>query len=49
MLGGGKRLFADGAAPAGLRLVDSATTPAGVTFATYQRAGDVETGSFRLD
>ena len=49
VLGSGKRLFAEGAAPAGLRLLDSATTPAGVTFATYERAGAVETGSFRLD
>jgi dihydrofolate reductase len=49
VLGTGKRLFGEGTVPARLRLVDSATTPAGVTFATYERAGAVETGSFRLD
>ena len=49
VLGTGKRLFGEGTVPARMRMVDSATTPAGVTFATYERAGDVETGSFRLD
>ncbi len=43
-LGTGKRLFADGTIPAGLRLIDSRTSTTGVIVATYERAGDVKTG-----
>ena len=46
VLGKGKRLFAAGAVPAGLNLIDSKTSPHGVIVATYQRAGEVKTGSF---
>lgn len=46
LLGGGKRLFGDGAAPAGLKLIHSVTTGAGVVIAVYEREGPVETGSF---
>ena len=46
VLGGGKRLFADGAVPAAFTLTDSRTTPSGIIAANYERAGDVETGSF---
>jgi dihydrofolate reductase len=46
LLAGGKRLFAEGVIPAGLELVKSETTPSGVIFASYQRAGAVKTGSF---
>ena len=45
-LGKGKRLFAEGAMPAAFELLDSQTTPLGVIFANYKRAGDVKTGSF---
>jgi dihydrofolate reductase len=45
-LGKGKRLFADGAMPAGFRLRESMVTPAGVIFASYARDGEVKTGSF---
>jgi dihydrofolate reductase len=45
-LGLGKRLFADGALPAVWELTKSETTPLGVIFANYKRAGDVKTGSF---
>jgi dihydrofolate reductase len=45
-LGKGKRLFEDGAIPAGFKLLDSKTSPSGVIFANYKRAGKVETGSF---
>ena len=38
VLGGGRRLFPDGGAPAALRLVDSKTTPTGVVIATYRPA-----------
>lgn len=43
-LGTGKRLFADGTIPAGLKLIDSRTSTTGVIVATYERAGDVKTG-----
>ena len=46
MLGSGKRLFAEGAMPAAFELVESQTSPRGVLFANYQRAGEVKTGSF---
>ena len=45
VVGSGKRLFAS-AAPAGLKLVDSATSPNGVTIATYVPAGELVTGTF---
>lgn len=45
-LGGGKRLFADGTIPAAFKLIDSKTTPSGVIFANYTRAGEVTTGTF---
>jgi dihydrofolate reductase len=45
-LGQGKRLFAEGVTPAAFELIDSKTTPQGVIFASYKRAGDVKTGSF---
>ena len=45
-LGSGKHLFADGTIPAAFTLVDSKVTPAGVIVVSYQRAGDVKTGSF---
>ena len=46
VLGTGKRLFADGTMPAGLRVVQSSLSPSGVVVASYARAGDVKTGSF---
>lgn len=48
VLGTGKRLFADGAVPAALRLVESATTSGGVLTCVYRRAGEVSYGSFAL-
>jgi dihydrofolate reductase len=45
-LGSGKRLFAEGTAPATFELTESKTTPKGVIFANYKRAGEVKTGSF---
>lgn len=45
-LGTGKRLFAEGTIPAAFKLTHSESTPSGVIFASYQRAGDVKTGSF---
>ena len=49
VLGRGKRLFGDGAVPAGLTLVDSSTSSTGVIIATYRPSGRVETGSFALE
>ena len=46
VVGSGKRLFADGAIPAGLRLVDSTVSTTGVVIGTYQPAGELVTGSF---
>jgi dihydrofolate reductase len=46
ILGRGKRLFGEGAIPAGLKLTESKVSTTGVTMNTYVRAGDVETGSF---
>jgi dihydrofolate reductase len=48
VLGKGKRLFADGSKPAGLKLVRSQTFPTGVMVANYQPDGAVKTGGFQL-
>jgi len=47
-LGSGKRLFAEGTNPAGFRLLLSEISPSGVIIASYERAGEVKTGSFGL-
>jgi dihydrofolate reductase len=44
-LGTGKRLFGEGTVPAAFRLTHSEPTPDGVIVASYERAGDVKTGS----
>ena len=44
-LGTGKRLFGDGTIPAAFRLTHSEATPSGVMVASYERAGDVKTGT----
>jgi dihydrofolate reductase len=49
VLGSGKRLFADGTVPAGLKLVDSTVSTTGVVIGTYVPAGELVTGSFELD
>ena len=48
VLGKGKRLFGDGAVPAGLRLVKSQSYPTGVIVANYVPAGEVKIGDFQL-
>lgn len=45
-LGMGKRLFTDGGIPAAFKLTDSKVSPKGVIIANYERAGEVQTGSF---
>jgi len=49
VLGGGKRLFGDGATPAAFALTDSRASTTGVVISTYRRAGEVATGSFALE
>jgi dihydrofolate reductase len=46
VIGSGKRLFADGTIPAGLKLVDSKVSTTGVVIGTYEPAGEIVTGSF---
>lgn len=48
VLGRGKRLWADGTVPAGLRLTSSTVSTTGVTIASYEPAGDIQRGSFAL-
>lgn len=48
VVGKGKRLFGDGARPAGLTLVDSKASTTGVLINTYRPAGALKTGSFAL-
>lgn len=45
-LGCGKRLFAGGVQPVTFELIQTKTSPSGVIFANYKKAGEVETGSF---
>jgi dihydrofolate reductase len=49
VVGSGKRLFADGTVPAGLKLVDNKVSTTGVVIGTYQPAGELVTGSFALE
>jgi dihydrofolate reductase len=49
VLGSGKRLFGQGAIPAGFRLLDTKTSTTGVIIATYERAGAINYGSFALE
>jgi dihydrofolate reductase len=49
VLGTGKRLFGDGTHPVALKLLDSKVSTTGVTIATYERAGDIDSGSFEFE
>ena len=46
VLGSGKRLFANGAIPAGLKVTNVTTSSTGVVITTYERAGEIKYGSF---
>jgi len=48
VLGKGKRFFGAGTIPGGMKLVDSAVSKTGVTINTYERAGDIDLGSFEF-
>ena len=49
VLGGGKKLFADGSAPHSYTLTSSRVSRTGLTIAHYDRAGEVEIGDTALD
>lgn len=49
VLGSGKRLFGDGAIPAGFRLTGTRAFGSGVVVLEYERAGEIKSGSFALD
>lgn len=46
VIGSGKRLFAGGTVPAGLKLTDSKVSSTGVVIARYEPAGEIVTGTF---
>ncbi|MDB4918049.1 dihydrofolate reductase family protein [Mucilaginibacter sp.] len=45
LLGKGKKWYSDETIPAAFKLTESSTTPSGVIFANYTRAGEVKTGT----
>jgi dihydrofolate reductase len=47
VVGTGRRLFPDGGAPAGLRLVSNASTPGGLAVQVYETAGPPAYGTYR--
>ncbi|QYO64343.1 dihydrofolate reductase family protein [Leptolyngbya sp. 7M] len=48
-LGTGKRLFQDGTIPAAFKVTEGQVTPNGIIVATYQRDGDVKTGTPQIE
>jgi dihydrofolate reductase len=46
LIGSGKRLFAEGTIPSGLKLVDSKVSTTGVVIGRYEPAGEIIPGSF---
>jgi dihydrofolate reductase len=49
VLGGGKRLFADGSAPHSYKLARSRVSSTGLTVAHYERPGEIKLGDTALD
>jgi dihydrofolate reductase len=49
VLGDGKRLFEDGTIPAALELTTAETSSTGVQMLRFDRAGEIDYGSFALD
>jgi len=47
-LGSGKRLFVDGTIPAAFKLTESIVSSTGVIVASYERAGEIKTGTAGL-
>jgi dihydrofolate reductase len=46
VIGNGKRFFGEGTHPSSFKLVDSKTSSTGVIIATYERRGELKTGTF---
>lgn len=49
MVGRGKRLFGEGTIPGAFRLVDTKASTTGVVIQSYERAGELEPGTFEVD
>ena len=49
LLGKGKRLFAEGTIPTAMKLVKSKTSSTGVMIGSFERAGEIKTGSFAVE
>jgi dihydrofolate reductase len=49
VIGSGKRLFADGTMPSGLRLVDHKVSTTGVVMGTWEPAGEIAIGTFAAE
>jgi dihydrofolate reductase len=49
VLGGGKKLFADGSAPHGYKLTSLRVSSIGLMIAHYERAGEIKIGDTALD
>lgn len=49
VLSKGKRLFGEGTIPAAFKLTRSSASPSGVLIASYERAGDIKSGSFAME
>ncbi|HEX3233636.1 MAG TPA: dihydrofolate reductase family protein, partial [Gemmatimonadales bacterium] len=49
VLGGGKKLFADGSAPHSYKLTTSRVSRPGLMIAHYERAGEIKIGNTALD
>ena len=49
VVGAGKRLFGDGTTPAALELTSAETSSTGVQMLRFERAGEIDYGSFALD
>jgi dihydrofolate reductase len=49
ILGRGKRLLGEGAAPTGLSLVEQSVSSTGVIMATWKLSGPITPGSFALE
>jgi dihydrofolate reductase len=49
VLGGGKKLFADGSAPHSFKLTRSRISPSGLIVGHYERAGEIKIGDTTLD
>jgi len=49
VVGSGKRLFGEGAIPAGLKLLDGSVSGSGVFMGTYDPTGELQTGTFAAE